>query len=845
MKMMSIEMIYAFDWLARGFNVVAKGHETPEKHETGGSLVLWGAQGWGGDCECYLSSISVTAVYSTADSFVAITDESDLMLWGAEPRRDDERAPDKSTNIKTIYSNKHAFAAITESEKVVTWGRTLAGGRITKWLSRKLTGVTKIYSTDTAFAAITKNGVITWGYAGHGGNSSKVTDQLTDVTAIYSTATAFAAISLKNGVVTWGGQSGGGNSDSLKDQLINVTKIYAAGYAFAAITGNGVVTWGEPRYGGDSMKVNAQLTSTVGIYSNKWAFAAIIGNGSVVTWGSSRYGGNSDRVFSKLQSVIAIYSTNRAFAAVTENGNVVTWGLGLEGGDSRKVSHQLTNITKIYSTMSAFAAVGENSGVVTWGDEENGGDTTDVSNQLADLTALNFKAIYSTCCAFAALVVPNPNSTAQPAANPTVQPTTKQTASPMKMSMENIISLIVLLWCFLLCVLFWTLMRGKWEEEERYIDEYTLLQENKRIPSNFTLRHYAMKNLHLGRQLAISTFSQVHIVTIKESKIDVAGKMVNEMAGVTTKAFVQEAKLLQTVSWNCNYIVSFIGIVMNPKIILMEYYKNGSLDKALLEDYNQHGGDDGAEFPILSRLQFISQLCCAVTHLHKHNIVHRDLASRNLLLSDDRKRVALADFGLARRINMIHSNENVTRTVTIPRTSPPESWTKASTGQIPFGLKTDVWSIGMTAIEIVNKRPILNDLTWMKELTGTKSMIPKQLLRDDIKIGRSFARANELWNIMTQCWRKYPEDRLQVPEIHDKIADLIKYPLARQERIYYKAFEDEQAYLASEFSDERSPISWSDKMADFLETSDTASTMSLQYKSLNKQIQVKAYHVAE
>lgn len=227
-------------------------------------------------------------------------------------------------------------------------------------------------------------------------------------------------------------------------------------------------------------------------------------------------------------------------------------------------------------------------------------------------------------------------------------------------------------------------------------------------------------------------------------------------------------------------------------MILMEYYKNGSLDKALLEDYDQHGGDDGAEFTILTCLQFILQLCHAVKHLQKHRIVHRDLASRNLLLSDDRKKVALADFGLARGIKIIHTYENRTDTAAIPITSPPESWNLASTGRRSFGLKTDVWGLGITAFEIINKRPIQNDLTWMKELKGTRAMIPKQLLRDDITIGKSFGRTNELWSVLSKCWRVNPKHRPQVWEVYDELADLLKHPLVAKEHVYVLGKQEEE-----------------------------------------------------
>ena len=112
---------------------------------------------------------------------------------------------------------------------------------------------------------------------------------------------------------------------------------------------------------------------------------------------------------------------------------------------------------------------------------------------------------------------------------------------------------------------------------------------------------------------------------------------------------------------------------MKPNIILLEYYRNGSLDEVLIQDYEHYRGNDGTKFPILLRLKFMLQLCHAVKHLQKHKIVHRDLASRNLLLSDDCDRVVLIDFGLARKINLGREVQNETYITAIPRTSPPES----------------------------------------------------------------------------------------------------------------------------------------------------------------------------
>lgn len=53
------------------------------------------------------------------------------------------------------------------------------------------------------------------------------------------------------------------------------------------------------------------------------------------------------------------------------------------------------------------------------------------------------------------------------------------------------------------------------------------------------------------------------------------------------------------------------------------------------------------EIPLGAIKSMIKQTLCGLEHLHKNNIIHRDLKLQNLLL-DEGGNVKLADFGLAR-----------------------------------------------------------------------------------------------------------------------------------------------------------------------------------------------------
>ena len=127
----------------------------------------------------------------------------------------------------------------------------------------QVTGSLNVNFDRAAFAAVLSDGsVVTWGDAGHGGDSSAVTDQLINVQQIQASNGAFAAVIANGTVVTWGRGRRGGDSSAVQDQLGNVQQVQASDRAFAAVLADGsVVTWGYADFGGDSSAVQDQLRS--------------------------------------------------------------------------------------------------------------------------------------------------------------------------------------------------------------------------------------------------------------------------------------------------------------------------------------------------------------------------------------------------------------------------------------------------------------------------------------------------------------------------------------------------------------------------------------------------------
>ncbi|NXG08268.1 NEK5 kinase, partial [Sakesphorus luctuosus] len=135
-------------------------------------------------------------------------------------------------------------------------------------------------------------------------------------------------------------------------------------------------------------------------------------------------------------------------------------------------------------------------------------------------------------------------------------------------------------------------------------------------------------------------------------------------------------------------IVTFYASLQekNKLYIVMEYCDGGDLMKRI----NMQHGVLFDEDQILS---WFVQISLGLKHIHDKKILHRDVKSQNIFLSNNGKVAKLGDFGIARQLNS--TMEFAHTCVGTPYYLSPEICENQ-----PYNNKTDIWSLGCVLYEL-------------------------------------------------------------------------------------------------------------------------------------------------
>ncbi|XP_047466317.1 TRAF2 and NCK interacting kinase a isoform X28 [Mugil cephalus] len=102
-----------------------------------------------------------------------------------------------------------------------------------------------------------------------------------------------------------------------------------------------------------------------------------------------------------------------------------------------------------------------------------------------------------------------------------------------------------------------------------------------------------------------------------------------------------------------------------------------------------------------------------LTHLHQHKVIHRDIKGQNVLLTENAE-VKLVDFGVSAQLDRTVGRRNTF--IGTPYWMAPEVIACDEHPEATYDFKSDLWSLGITAIEMAEGAPPLCDMHPMRAL---------------------------------------------------------------------------------------------------------------------------------
>uniref|UniRef100_A0A8C4ET53 non-specific protein-tyrosine kinase n=1 Tax=Dicentrarchus labrax TaxID=13489 RepID=A0A8C4ET53_DICLA len=285
-------------------------------------------------------------------------------------------------------------------------------------------------------------------------------------------------------------------------------------------------------------------------------------------------------------------------------------------------------------------------------------------------------------------------------------------------------------------------------------DESVIYRPNKDVNARMDFF-----DIVLGRILGEGFFGEVYDGVYKKDngeRVNVAVKTCKDCSPDVMEKFMSEAVIMKNL--NHQHIVKLIGIIEeDPVWIVMELYQYGELGNYLTQNQNK--------LTNITLVLFSLQICKALVYLEGVNVVHRDIAVRNILVASP-DCVKLGDFGLSRYIeDEEYYKASVTRL--------PIKWmAPESINFRRFTTASDVWMFAVCMWEImsVGQQPFF----WLEN----RDVINQ--LEQGIRLPKPDNCPPALYSLMTRCWSYDPRERPNFTELVVKIRYFfIKYQKRR------------------------------------------------------------------
>ncbi|RIB11098.1 kinase-like domain-containing protein, partial [Gigaspora rosea] len=179
-------------------------------------------------------------------------------------------------------------------------------------------------------------------------------------------------------------------------------------------------------------------------------------------------------------------------------------------------------------------------------------------------------------------------------------------------------------------------------------------------------------------------------------------------------------------------------------IMVLQLAKNGNLEQYLEDNF--------LKLQWVDKLRIAKEIALGLVFLHKHDIIHRDLHIKNILVHEDR--MLIADFGLS-----IYDTENFIDygIYGMPAFIDPQALKESS---YKFSKKSDIYGLGVIYWEISSgHRPF-------KTMTDFEVIFIVQQGNRETPIKNTPLRFVKLYEL---CWDENPEIRPEANTIREEL----------------------------------------------------------------------------
>ncbi|XP_070548505.1 tyrosine kinase receptor Cad96Ca-like [Ptychodera flava] len=254
--------------------------------------------------------------------------------------------------------------------------------------------------------------------------------------------------------------------------------------------------------------------------------------------------------------------------------------------------------------------------------------------------------------------------------------------------------------------------------------------------------------------------------TNKNSRKQVAVKHLKAHASDEDRQdLLRELAIMKSLKDSHPNVVELLGCCTDkdPVYIVLELVQYGSLQNYLLGSRSQRVYENlhpnSHNLTAVDLLQFAWQIARGMSFISYKKCIHRDLATRNVLLGENRS-CKISDFGLARDVSGYSVYERKSQGRLPLRWMALESLISSI-----YTTKSDVWSFGILLWEIVT----LGSTPY----AGLSSNEVIKMLRGGKRMPKPRHCSDEVYRVMHQCWYDQAQARPTFSELGVKLEKLI------------------------------------------------------------------------